>query len=85
MKKNNAWNIKHLVDESFVPSTQQASVHIILKIVGFLQKDHAIMLCNLLPAVFNTYECTVGHRHLASAALVKAGLMTLMMTFLITA
>ena len=32
MKKNNAWNIRHLVDESFVPSTQR----IILKIVGFL-------------------------------------------------
>ena len=31
MKKNNAWNIRRLVDESFVPSTQR----IILKIVGF--------------------------------------------------
>ena len=31
MKKNNAWNIRRLLDESFVPSTQ----HIILKIVGF--------------------------------------------------
>ena len=32
MKKNNAWNIRRLVDESFVPSTQR----IILKIFGFL-------------------------------------------------
>ena len=31
-KKNNAWNIRHLVDELFVPATQR----IILKIVGFL-------------------------------------------------
>ena len=26
MKKNNAWNIRRFVDESFVPSTQRASV-----------------------------------------------------------
>ena len=26
MKKNNAWNIRHLVNESFVPSVQWASV-----------------------------------------------------------
>ena len=32
MKKNDAWNIRRLVDELFVPVTQ----HIILKIVGFL-------------------------------------------------
>ena len=32
MKKNNSWNIRRLVDESFVPATQC----IILKIVGFL-------------------------------------------------
>ena len=32
MKKNNSWNIRHLVDESFVPVTQ----YIILKIVGFI-------------------------------------------------
>ena len=31
-EKNNAWNIRRLVDESFVPLTQR----IILKIVGFL-------------------------------------------------
>ena len=31
MKKNNVWNIRHLVNESFDPSTQR----IILKIVGF--------------------------------------------------
>ena len=31
-KKNNTWNIRHLVDESFVPANQR----IILKIVGFL-------------------------------------------------
>ena len=31
MKNNNAWNIRRLVDESFVPSTHR----IILKIVGF--------------------------------------------------
>ena len=31
MKNNNAWNIRRLVDESFVPATQR----IILKIVGF--------------------------------------------------
>ena len=46
MKKNNAWNIRRLVNESFVPSTQRASVftllfyqiepaNYILKIVGF--------------------------------------------------
>ena len=34
MKKNNAWNIRRLVDESFVPSTQPPSIFI-LKIVGF--------------------------------------------------
>ena len=32
MKKNNTWNIRHLVNESFIPATQC----IILKIVGFL-------------------------------------------------
>ena len=26
MKRKNAWNIRHLVDESFFPSTQGASV-----------------------------------------------------------
>ena len=31
MKKSNAWNIRHLVDESFIPATQG----ILLKIVGF--------------------------------------------------
>ena len=31
MKKNNTWNIRRLIDESFVPATQR----IILKIVGF--------------------------------------------------
>ena len=30
-KKNNTWNIRSLVNETIVPSTQ----HIILKIVGF--------------------------------------------------
>ena len=34
MKKNNAWNIRHLVNELFVPSTH-ATQRIILKIVGF--------------------------------------------------
>ena len=33
MKKNNAWNIRHLVDELFVPFTQRA---ILLKIDGFM-------------------------------------------------
>ena len=32
MEKNNAWNIRRLVNESFVPATQR----IVLKIVGFL-------------------------------------------------
>ena len=32
MKKNDTWNIRRLVDEMIVPSTQR----IILKIVGFL-------------------------------------------------
>ena len=35
MKKNNAWNIRRLVDESFVPATKR----IILKIVGFQTPD----------------------------------------------
>ena len=26
MKKNNAWNIRHLVDELFVPASQRASI-----------------------------------------------------------
>ena len=44
MKKNNAWNITRLVDESFVPANQ----HIILKIVRF--KDSIITLsCNVSP------------------------------------
>ena len=30
-EENNTWNIRHLVDESFVPLTQRT----ILKIVGF--------------------------------------------------
>ena len=35
----NAWNIRRLVDdESFVPSTQQASIFIILKIIGFIKR-----------------------------------------------
>ena len=32
---NNPWNIRPMVNESFVPSTQGASAHIILKIVVF--------------------------------------------------
>ena len=28
MKKNNAWNITRLVDESFVPSTQRTEVRL---------------------------------------------------------
>ena len=32
MKKNNTWNIRHLVDESFFPATKRIK----LKIVGFL-------------------------------------------------
>ena len=39
-KKNNAWNIRRLVDESFVLSTQQPSV-LLLKIVGFLVHFYA--------------------------------------------
>ena len=35
MKKNNAWNIRRLVDKSFVPASQR----IILKIVGFQNLD----------------------------------------------
>ena len=34
--KNNTWNIRRLVDESFVPATQR----IILKIVGFMIAYH---------------------------------------------
>ena len=37
MEKNNAWNIRHLVNESFIPATQR----IILKIVGFLALEDA--------------------------------------------
>ena len=37
-KKNNAWNIRRLVDESFVPVTQRT----ILKIVGFILN---ILIC----------------------------------------
>ena len=38
-KKNNTWNSRHLVDESFLPLTQGASIHIILKNVGFLNSN----------------------------------------------
>ena len=38
MKKINAWNIRCLVDELFVPTTQ----HITLKIVGFFVCNHNI-------------------------------------------
>ena len=41
MKKNNTWNIRRLVLESFVPATQR----IILKIVGFLYACIAVGLC----------------------------------------
>jgi hypothetical protein len=34
MKKNNIWNIRHLVNESIVPNNL-ATYRIILKIVGF--------------------------------------------------
>ena len=37
-EKNNAWSIRRLVDESFVPSTQR----IILKIVGFFVYDESL-------------------------------------------
>ena len=52
MKKNNAWNIRRLVDESFVPATQ----HIILKIVRFLVNSWGNLDVNyckviLLPAI----------------------------------
>ena len=36
MKNNNTWNIRHLVDETIVPSTKP----IILKIVGFVDIWH---------------------------------------------
>ena len=42
MKRNNAWNIRRLVDESFVPSTQR----IMLKIVGFLAAKADTVLCH---------------------------------------
>ena len=42
-KNNNTWNIRLLVDGSFVPSTQ----HIILKIVGF-QKSHSVLTTQLI-------------------------------------
>ena len=45
--KNKAWNIRRLVDESFVPSTQR----IILKIVGFLcigKKSISEFTCNTM-------------------------------------
>ena len=35
--KKNAWNIRRLVDDSFVPATQR----IILKIVGFWSFGHS--------------------------------------------
>ena len=38
-EKNNAWNIRRLVDESFIPATQR----IILKIVEFkVHKEHHV-------------------------------------------
>ena len=36
-EKNNTWNIRHLVDESFVPEHNPVTQHIILKIVGFVK------------------------------------------------
>ena len=36
-KNNNTWNIRCLVDESFIPATQR----IILKIVGFMDGPKA--------------------------------------------
>ena len=44
-KKNNAWNIRRLVDESFVPSIQS----IILKIVRFV-------ITHLLPGLRWTFD-----------------------------
>ena len=42
MKKNNTWNIRHLVDESFIPVTQR----IIWKIDGFLKIPHCAWVGN---------------------------------------
>ena len=39
-EKNNAWNIRRLVDESFVPAIQ----HVVLKIVGFLFCKFALLM-----------------------------------------
>ena len=41
INKNNTWNIRRLVDESFVPSTHDQGI--IMKIVGFLRGS----LCNI--------------------------------------
>ena len=43
MKKNNTWNSRCLVNESFVPATQR----IILKIVGFMQVPFLFSLMKL--------------------------------------
>jgi len=37
MKKNNSWNIRHLVNDSFVPSAQRPSVNL-SQIDGFYLK-----------------------------------------------
>ena len=45
-EKKNAWNIRRLVDESFVPSTQRASVlYWRLSILVFLLVNFSIVLC----------------------------------------
>ena len=61
-KKNNIWNIRRLVDESFVPAIQ----HIILKIVGFTGNlwlvCPQIILTSYVPAP-RMKDCPTGHHH----------------------
>ena len=52
MKKNNAWNIRRLVDESFDPASQRIILKIVrfLKIDGFMYNDFASKLPFLPPS-----------------------------------
>ena len=64
MKKNNTWNIRCLVDESFVPATQR----IILKIVWFqIQVMENYILGNVINTTFGkTLVFYLGTIHLRS-------------------
>ena len=78
MKKNNTWNIRRLVDESFVPSAQRTSV-IYCRLTDLWSQDGWVMPPSLKWARLSS--CQMGQRGAKKEA-VTTNLLSLFNTFL---